>query len=536
MTEIIMDNAMSMVQTDSESLAQLRHRVSYQERMLPPRHIQEIIKRHYAENPKKYWQPLKQLMGSKYAGTLWSLGWGSNRLTEGQVIEIRRNPGFWDGWVRQVSEGGYFGSGLVPMVERVLRVHMGHQVNVIDRRQVPELDPNTRSFNLPPMWDHQREAFNAFFQSGGRGVMDIPPRCGKTRIAVAIVMALGLPTLVVVPTKALVTQTVDSFREWFPEHQVVGITGGKPSMKKQRAVNRALVWVATPGTAAGPRSKAIGKAKPPRQGMQGIETRRVLVVDEFHHSAAKTWQAISMAARNAYYRLGLTGTHYRADGKDLAMHAVLSRCIYAKTIGEMVAIGRLVPAKVAMIRVTGDVAGQGYAVYADGVAGHDHRNALVAWAAQQLMAAGRRVLVLTKEVAHSRELAEAIGFGALQVDGAGQDSAAQVKAAVGALGVGHTRCVVGTSVIGEGVDAPTADALVYAAGGRSKVKHVQDYFRVLTAQDGKSSGLIVDFADNHNPKLMEAAAHRLGQYRAQSAFDSVVLDPNDFFGWVQQAA
>jgi superfamily II DNA or RNA helicase len=122
---------------------------------------------------------------------------------------------------------------------------------------------------------------------------------------------------------------------------------------------------------------------------------------------------------------------------------------------------------------------------------------------------GKRVLVLTKEVNHAEELARRI-HGALQVDGRNSD---QVRPALAELEAGRIRCVVGTSVIGEGVDVPAADVLVYAAGGRSKVKVVQDTYRVLTANVGKDQGIVIDVADNHHGTLTEAAAQRLALYR-----------------------
>ena len=266
--------------------------------------------------------------------------------------------------------------------------------------------------------------------------------------------------------------------------------------------------------------------------MNGIQSRHVLVIDEFHHSAASTWQDISAAATSAYYRLGLTGTHFRSDGKDLAMHAVLSRCVYRRTVSEMVTLGRLVPAKIAMVRVMGTRStASGHELYAAGVVDNAYRNGLITVAAQWLIHMGKRVLILTKEVRHAEAIAASIE-GSVQVDG--RDNSV-VGSALKALGTGRIRCVVGTSVIGEGVDVPAADALIYAAGGRSPVKHKQDYFRVLTASEGKSHGVIVDFADIHHLKLEDASAQRLGLYRSEETFTSEVIDPDQLPAWLQRA-
>jgi superfamily II DNA or RNA helicase len=140
------------------------------------------------------------------------------------------------------------------------------------------------------------------------------------------------------------------------------------------------------------------------------------------------------------------------------------------------------------------------------------------------------VLVLTKEIEHSKILATMIGADAVQVDAS---DPAGVTFALRALAGGAIRAVVGTSVIGEGVDVPDADALVYAAGGQSRVKVVQDYFRVLTGSAGKTCGLIVDAADNHHDKLVENAARRLAIYR--QSFGCTVMKPNELETWVTSA-
>jgi superfamily II DNA or RNA helicase len=332
----------------------------------------------------------------------------------------------------------------------------------------------------------------------------------------------------VVPRKELVKQTVKAFEEWYPAGQVVGITGGKPNAKLRRRMIHAQVWIATPPTAAGPKPRGR-RGNERRPGLDGILSRQVLVIDEFHHAAAKTYQDISVAARNAYYRLGLTGTHYRADGKDMAMHALLSRAVYSRSVKDMVDAGVLVPARVAMVRLRswGQPAA-GARPYVSGISEHPQRNQMLVQAATGLIAAGKRVLGLTQYVAHAQALAQAIPR-AQAVDG--RDNT-KVRPALEALEAGQLGCVVGTSVVGEGVDVPAADALIYAAGGKSKVKVVQDTFRVLTASRGKDVGIIIDCADDHHDSLTAAAAQRLALYRKQG-FTVDVIDHTQLDAWIR---
>ena len=191
------------------------------------------------------------------------------------------------------------------------------------------------------------------------------------------------------------------------------------------------------------------------------------------------------------------------------------------------AVGRLVPAKIAMVRVHGPrIESGGYDLYRDGIVAHDQRNQTLTYAAKLLAHHGKRVLVLTKEVGHAHALAAEIP-GAVAVDGTDNDN---VDAQLQALAEGRVPVVVGTSVIGEGRDVPAADALVYAAGGKSRVKVTQDYFRVLTASPGKTVGIIVDAADAHSPKLSDHSAQRLQLYRSEPAFSANVVEIEDLPG------
>lgn len=539
---IEIQNARSRIQTTPEVLARLKRLVAYREAELPPTQVQRMIKAFLAR-PADQAAALRQQAGGSYRRAprlgydidiglfyhwygpqLAELGWPQSRLGPKLWDGVLRRRGIWDGWTSLISASGEFGTGLLPHVERALRLRLGVQATYTDLRASPASQRPYTAIKAPSLYAFQEEAVEAWLAAGGRGVIDLPPRSGKTHIAIEATRRVGLPTLIIVPRKVLVTQTVARFEEWFPKGSVVGVTGGRPSVRKQRELNRALVWIATPQTAAG-RKDDTGE----RTGMQGIETRQLLIIDEFHHAAAATYRSISRAARSAYYRLGLTGTHFRADGRDMLMHSVLSRAVYSRSITEMVNLGRLVPARVAMVQVPGYAhAGSGERMYTVAVTHCAERNAIVVQAVRQLVAAGKRVLVLVKEVAHARTLADLLPE-ATQVDGS---DSKQVRPALDALEARQVPVVIGTSVIGEGVDVPAADALVYAAGGKSKVKVVQDFFRVLTASEGKACGLVVDFADNHNDRLVQSAARRLGLYR--QCFPTDVITSLELGAWINR--
>ena len=175
--------------------------------------------------------------------------------------------------------------------------------------------------------------------------------------------------------------------------------------------------------------------------------------------------------------------------------------------------------------------------YRIGIVNHERRNQWAAWSAQTLMAMGKRVIVLVKQIDHGERLAGMIP-GSLFVRGAGGSgdetvTDEEVQAAIADFNAGNCPCLVGTSVLGEGIDLPAADALVYAKGGSASVTVTQDVFRVLTASPGKERAIVVDFADRHHDGLIAQSANRGRIYAREDAFSVEVLgQPMDLPSWL----
>lgn len=494
----------------------VRHYVAYQKARLPPIPVQVAIRGLFTDTQRTGGrQDVYACLGARdVRAAMGATGFDPDELDLRMVDAACRGPGFWDGWERLVTPSGKFPSGLQAHVERVLRFRCGiERVHYRDTRGAPAVPRPVLA--TPPLYPFQREAVDAFFR-GGQGVIDLPPRSGKTRIGIAIVAESGFPTLWVAPNKGLARQTAEAFAAFFGAHTVALLTGGEQGSRTRKRLPAQLVWIATPQTAA---------------GLPGIESRMFLAIDEFHHAAADTWKDVANRCRNAWWRLGLTGTHFRADGRDMEMAGVLGRTLYSRTVADMVQLGRVVPAHVAMLRVAGPrVTGKDW--YRDGVVGSDNRNQTLVWATNQLIAAGKRVLAIVKQVDHGEAIVAHVP-GAVFVSG---ESGPKTDEALARLARREVTAVIGTSVIGEGRDVPAADALVYFAGGKSEVKHTQDYYRVLTASPGKRHGLVVDAADTHSDVLLGHAAERLQHYREESCFTAEVMDWPAFPHWLAKFA
>jgi superfamily II DNA or RNA helicase len=138
---------------------------------------------------------------------------------------------------------------------------------------------------------YQQEALDAWQAAGSRGVVVLPTGAGKTVLAVLAMAQTGRPTLVVVPTLALMYQWRDVLNRYFDT--AVGLLGGGEK-------DRQAVTVTTYDSAA-LQMEFYGH----RFGL--------LIFDECHHLPSPTYRFIAEGSI-APFRLGLTATLERTDG------------------------------------------------------------------------------------------------------------------------------------------------------------------------------------------------------------------------------
>ena len=324
----------------------------------------------------------------------------------------------------------------------------------------------------------------------GVGVIDAPPRSGKTFMAASALDRFNVPTVYLAPSVAIVRQTYERFSEWFGSELVSRIDGSATPQQKDPSK---LFVIATPQSAV----------KLPREWW---DSRDCLVIDEFHHAASETYHRINSLAENVYHRLCFTGTHWRTGSDGLAMEAICSRVLYKIDPMYLVRNGFLAKPFISFVPTDGPQlrARNWQAAYEQGIAKCDWRNSLVAQFANSLVEQGEQTIVLVKRREQADVLSEMIP-GSLAVKGG---EASLTDETLKDFLSGSVRCVVGTTVLGEGVDLPSASSLIYASGGTGSVQMLQSYFRPLTAHPGKEWGRIYDFDDSHHPTLSRHSESR----------------------------
>lgn len=445
----------------------------------------------------------------------------------------------WDGWTRFLRRPQtlppWVPTGLLDRVVAVLRAR-GHPFQVEDRRVRPEGDV-PRYLTPIPLYEYQTRAVDACLmplrELRGQGVLDMPPRSGKTRILLEVHRQIDQPTLWVAPTRAIVEQTASVARCFFDPADVVVVSSSTLA-------------------AAGSARLAITTAAAAVDLPQSFyETRGALILDEFHHFLRNnSWgREITKRTPHVYYRFGATGTHFRSNGDDLAMQAVLSRVLYRMTSADLLALGRLVPTHLVFVPITGPrVRGAGTDFIGGfGRAGiHEHavRNSYVAAAAVELHRSGRTVLVIVGTKVQGYQVQKLIeanmrpapaGAEFRSVEFISTDRSPRIQKLLFAsfIARAEVKILIGTSIVGEGVDLPPADALVWARGEKAAVSLVQGWYRVSTASPDKANAIVVDFADRHHRRLIEHSVERLHVASRDPLFRIAVLpDPEQFARWL----
>lgn len=177
-------------------------------------------------------------------------------------------------------------------------------------------------------YPHQQEALAAWTRAGRQGVVVLPTGAGKTYLAQLAMQATPRSTLILVPTLDLMHQWYAHLIAAFPDAEV-GLLGGGSK-------DRSAILVSTYDSAA-----IFAETLGNRYGL--------LVFDECHHLPSEFYRVIAEYAV-APYRLGLTATPERSDGKHELLDALVGRIVYRRA-PEDLAGGVLARHKVVQLKV-----------------------------------------------------------------------------------------------------------------------------------------------------------------------------------------
>lgn len=286
-----------------------------------------------------------------------------------------------------------------------------------------------------------------------RGIISAPTGTGKSRAIQMLANQLGLRTLVVVPSLEIKRQLADVLAD-LPNVIVENID-----------------------------SKLLSK----------INNVDVLIIDEAHHAAAKTYHKLNRTAwKGISYRFFFTATPFRNDNEEtLLFESIAGRIIFKLSYTTAIKQGYIAPVEAyyfESLKQSTDAYTYPQ-VYKELVVYNQARNALIATLMNRLKDSS--TLILVKEIQHGIELSAITGVPFV----CGEDE--ESRAFINQFNNNQIKQLIGTTgVIGEGVDTKPCEYVIIAGLGKAKSQFMQQVGRAVRVFPGKESAKIIIIKDN----------------------------------------
>jgi len=365
--------------------------------------------------------------------------------------------------------------------------------------------------------DYQEDAVKAAIEHK-RGIIWARPRSGKTIIEILLVARLSIfPVLSICQSIDIAKQTRDKFAEFLPGVKVGIIGDGECDIQD--------VTIATIQSlsAAYDIQEKIPKKQQERTPTQQkkldiqqlVETAKFVWVDECHHATSNTHKYILQnKCYAAEYILGCSGTPFREDNTNLLMEGLLGPIIYEINYSRLIDDGYLVKPTIHLIKIPKTLTiakNEPFAsLYRQAITESVFRNGIIANIASDLKKRNKSCMILVNKIKHGKELERLIP-GSKFSQAKSKDRASLWHQ----LRVKQLKVLI-TTLGDEGVDIPSLDATIIAAGGESAIKVFQR-LRCMTPFEDKKHAIVVDFLDPYK-YLRRHSKKRERLYRSEPSF------------------
>lgn len=426
--------------------------------------------------------------------------------------------GRWDGRKHLFRpRSGAFPTGLVASVRASL-ADQGVEVIVDDLRVPPT--PTEAGFDLIGItydspYEYQLEACQTMVDAK-QGVVKAATGSGKTEIACAVTQYLGLKTLFMVPSRELMYQSQKRFmkRLGLTEAEIGVVGDGK-------WLPGSLVTVASIDTLES-RMSTI-------ECMDLIKSTEVLFLDECHGVGSDTYYTVATLCP-AFYRFGLSATPLdRTDGANLMLLAATGEMIIDIPLKQLVETGVCARGKIIFDKITEPVLKKNiqYATaYKQGVSENPQLLGKVIEWTEIFHDLGLGTLILCEEIQHGKLIDDALWTEASKMIPHqfihGTEDMDVRKSAIESFDNRNLPVLIASTIMDQGVDVQTIDALILAGSRKSKIRTLQRLGRGLRGE----KLIVVDFSTFCHKYLLEHSMKRLKDYKAEECFPIYASGPD----------
>ncbi len=361
------------------------------------------------------------------------------------------------------------------------------------------------NFTAPPisLRKYQQEGVDRVAEKA-QGIVVIGCGGGKSRLGVACIQRLAVSTIVLVHTMDLLDQWVENVRT---------LLGEEPGIVAAGKFNFKPITIASIDTLFAALSSPVVIEELTKFGL--------CIVDEAHHSPARTYQVI-LPCIPALYRVALTATPEREDRMTKLMDWSFGPRLIEITAGELIRMGYLVRPELEIIET-------GFRFNYIGpekkrsinltkaIVGDLDRNEKICKIAVRDVKEGEFVVILTNDRAHCRELGKRCWeLGAepcVLVGTATKAGKLAKKNSIQAMRDGKLSLIIATSLLDEGIDIARISRVILALPIKAKGTTEQKVGRAMRLFEGKRPK-IYDFVDSLVETLQRRWYERRKVYRS----------------------
>ena len=420
-----------------------------------------------------------------------------------------------------------FYSGLVPYVRQILDERK-FEYEINDLRQVADIG----TIDLPiDMTNKEVRPYQIDIITKSliekKGIIAVATGLGKTFTSACMMAEIKhLPVIFIVRNIDLMIQTKESFEIFF--NKPIGLIGDGKRNIEDITIISSLTAV----------NEII--ENPDGEISQLIKNAKVMFIDECHCARADTIRTIIMHS-NALFRFGLSATPFResedgGESDDLLIEGLLGQKIVTIRAKDVYANGwdYLIKPDIYFIKVPKDDFDDDNKTYQwvfkHFIVKNKKRTKMIAQAALRLRKIGRTTLILTRQLSQIDELAPLIPNAYIIK---GSVSSTERKEILNMMRKKEIDIIIATDKIAEeGLDIPAADALIFTAPSKSRIKSIQAVGRVVRPYLDKVSNwvkkdaIVLNFCE---PDVKFLGKHAKKRYRIladEFGKDTLSLQPD----------